>query len=121
MLLVLTLFELDRIAPPKALLLAAFWAFPGYMAAKNETDGGALHGMLGGLFGGLLSCLMIFMLKDTSWLVEVGVTDRQYLLILILAGFWGAFGGIITDIKRASKARKAQRQMLAEMKADKEK
>lgn len=117
-LFVLMLFDIDRFSPPQTLMVTALWAVPGYMAAKNEMDGGALHGMLGGIFGGLLSCLVVYLISGTAWLPLVdGLSVRQYMMLLTLCGFWSAFGGIVTDIRRVSKARKAQRRRLAEVAA----
>ncbi len=100
-----------NVTVPQLITLTALWTFPGLFTALKARDAGTLHGLLAGLLGGLFIFLLLPVISDMetapSFLTAV-VTGSQPLL-LILAGWWGGLGGLIADIRRVIRARRAAR------------
>jgi len=102
---------IENVTVPQLITLSALWIIPGLFTALKVRDAGALHGLLAGLLGGLSIFLLppiINSMETTPSFLSAVVADSQPLLF-ILAGWWGAFGGLIADIRRVIRARRAAR------------
>ncbi len=100
-----------KVTAPQMITLTAIWIVPGLVAGLDARDAGTLHGLLSGLLGGALIFLVLpiigGMTTAPSFLDAVAADSRP--LLLILAGWWGGFGGLVADIRRAIRARRAAR------------
>ncbi len=100
-----------KVTAPQMITLTALWIIPGLLAGLKARDAGTLHGLLAGLLGGVFLFLILpvigGMAATPSLLTAVAADSRP--LLLILAGWWGGFGGLVADIRRAIRARRAAR------------
>ncbi len=97
-----------KVTAPQMITLSALWIIPGLLAGLKARDAGALHGLLAGLLGGVflfLSLSVIGGMRATPSILTALAADGRSLL-LILAGWWGGFGGLVADIRRAIRARR---------------
>ena len=82
----------------------------GYLAGWRAGEAGILHGLAAGVAGALL-CFGLLALPGgalPSPAVEA-LVSRGLFLFGLIGGFWGAIGGLFSDVARAVKARRAAR------------
>ncbi len=105
------LMGVEKVTAPQMITLTALWIIPGLLAGLKARDAGTLHGLLAGLLGGVFLFLILPVIGGmtaTPSLLTAVAADGQPLL-LILAGWWGGFGGLVADIRRVIRARRAAR------------
>ncbi len=97
---------------PQVITVTALWVLPGFLTGKQVDEAGTLHGLLAGLAGGAVLYLLLPLISGLesapSFLAPLSTEGRP--LLLILAGWWGAFGGLVADNRRLIRARRAARQ-----------
>lgn len=95
---------------PQILILFALWIAPGYYAAMRAANAGTLHGLLTGLLGmlvvyfGINLCVSLQVFSSLDF-----IAAKSPVILLVLAAFWGSVGGMIADIVRLIKAKRASR------------
>ncbi len=102
---------IEGVTAPQMITLTALWIVPGLLTGLKARDAGTLHGLLAGLLGGLFIFAVLPFIADMTAspsFLDALVADSRPLL-LIFAGWWGAFGGLVTDNRRIIQARRAVR------------
>ena len=95
---------------PQLLTVSALLIASGYLAGRRAGEAGILHGLAAGVAGALL-CFGLLALPGgalPSPAVEA-LVSRGLFLFGLIGGFWGAIGGLFSDVARAVKARRAAR------------
>lgn len=98
---------LAPLARPSSLILFGLWLLPGYFAATRAADAGILHGLLAGLLGMIVIFIGMALAANLQILPFDPYSQKSPLIFIILAGFWGSIGGMIVDIVRLIKAKRA--------------
>lgn len=110
LLLIAILLGMQSVTAPQLLTLSSLWLLAGYAAARQAREAGILHGLLATLSGMLLVMPLAWLAADFFEMAQLGrLMVRPPLQYLLLAGFWGAAGGMIGDIVRVVKLRRAMR------------
>jgi uncharacterized integral membrane protein len=93
---------------PQLLTASALWILAGFLCAKSSREAGMLHALIAGLLGALLiAWLVSFMVDATGSLLLKSLATRPLFMFVILGGFWGSVGGMIWEIVRVVKLKKA--------------
>jgi hypothetical protein len=110
LMLIAILFGMQAFTAPQLLTLSSLWLLAGYAASRQSREAGILHGLLATLIGMLLIMLLMWLAAGFVESALVGhLMLKPSLQYLLLAGFWGATGGMIGDIVRLVKLRRAMR------------
>lgn len=95
---------------PQLLTASALWIVSGYYAGFRAGEAGTLHGLVAGFAGALIMFALLSITQDYSPTPFVeNLLSRGALLLGVIGGFWGAVGGVFSDIGRAVKAKRARR------------
>lgn len=93
--------------PPQLLIIFGLFAIPGYVAAVRAGNAGTLHGLLSGMLGMLGIVLAVKLAVGLRWMPPHAAFDKSSIMMVVLAGFWGGFGGMVADTARLIKAKRA--------------
>ncbi|MDJ0805641.1 MAG: hypothetical protein QNJ78_02290 [Gammaproteobacteria bacterium] len=100
--------DLVSASAPQLLILFALWILPGYIAGLRALHAGALHGLLTGLLGMLVIYTGFNGLLTTQLLASFEhLAAKSPLIYVVLAGFWASLGGLLADIVRMIRAKRA--------------
>ena len=94
---------------PQLITVTALWIVPGLLTGLRVHEAGTLHGLLAGLLGGAVLYLTLPAVSQLdpapTFLRTLSAESRP--LFIILAGWWGGFGGLVADNRRLIGARRA--------------
>jgi len=95
---------------PQLLTASSLWIVAGLFSARRSHEAGILHGLIAGLLGALLAALLVISSADlVNSLLLKSLATRPLPMLMVLGGFWGSVGGMIWDIVRVVKMKKAAR------------
>lgn len=102
--------EVSLLSAPQLLTLFALWLVPGYIAGKRAADAGTLHGLLSGLLGmPLIWSGWAFIASLSGVPARADLVGQSPLIPTLLAGFWASLGGMLADVVRLIRAKRAAR------------
>ena len=107
--------EVSEFTGPQLLTASALWIASGYLAGLRAGEAGILHGLVAGLAGAALSFGLFTLVQGVlPGPVLEALISRGLFLLGLIGGFWGAIGGLFSDIGRAVRARRARRLVAGE-------
>ncbi len=99
-----------RFTGPQLLTVSALLAGGGYVAGQRAGEAGILHGLLAGLFGvGMAAGLLLLWQRFMPGGAVTDLLARGPAPLFVVAGFWGALGGLFADLRRVARRRRAER------------
>lgn len=107
MIILALLLDVQKATAPQLLTLSAVWIAPGLFTGLKARDGRLLHGMVTGLAGALLLVLLLNLMPRVAVLQQLA--GDKSVVVIILAGLWGAIGGLFAEIVHLRRAKKARR------------
>lgn len=107
MIILALLLDVQKATAPQLLTLSALWIAPGLFTGLKARDGRLLHGMVTGLVGALLLVLLLNLMPRVAVLHQLA--GDKSVVVIILAGLWGAIGGLFAEIVHLRRAKKARR------------
>ncbi|RLJ16888.1 glyoxalase [bacterium endosymbiont of Escarpia laminata] len=104
------LFGAQIATGPQILTATSLWIVVGLVTARNAEEAGILHGLLAGFLGALVVALSLPPVAASwSYPLLAQLAEKPLFLSALLGAFWGSVGGMIGDIVRLIKAKRARR------------